>query len=155
MSGRTIGSDSGELAGQPPAGQSGQKMIDASFSFGAGGAVPLPRPERARPRAMASVARGLVEAVLVDLTRERGDGRFQARIYRDEFAPPFADVVAVWILYSTTIGEVASRLEEEWRERGLEIAHTADQADYRAYDHAHGFQGVWRSIEKLQMGFPP
>jgi hypothetical protein len=126
--------------------------VEAIGSLG----VPLPRPQPAlhRPRPLPRVAEGLLEAVLVELTRPVGQS-FVVRIFDEDFTPPEADVVAAYVLYGLDVAELARRLELAWAALDLHPTPGVKYACYRSYEHARAFAAVVKTVEALQESFLP
>ena len=102
-----------------------------------------------KPRPVARVAEGLLEVVLVELTRPV-EGAVTVRIFDEGVRPPEADVAAVFLLYGAEVGRIGRRLEHEWHSTGLRDIAAVRHACYRSYDHPRHYGLVVRSIEALQ-----
>ena len=116
--------------------------------------IPRPQPVLHEPRPIPRVAEGLLEAVLVDISRPQGQA-FVVRIFDEDFSPPQADVVATFVLYGADVGEVGHRLEGAWAALDLRGIPGVRYACYRTYDHPRAFTAVLRTIEALQESFLP
>jgi hypothetical protein len=115
---------------------------------------PIPRPVLHQPRPVPRVAQGLLEAVLVELTRPV-EGAFAVRIFDEGVRPPAAEVAAVVILYGAEVAAIGRRLEQAWRELELEPTAAVRYVCYRAYDHPCGYAEVLRTVEALQESYLP
>ena len=115
---------------------------------------PIPRPVLHKPRPVPRVAQGLLDAVLIELTRPVA-GAFAVRIFDEGVRPPSAEVAAVVILYGADVAAIGLRLERAWRALGLEPTEAVRYVCYRAYDHPRGYGAVLRTVEALQESYLP
>jgi hypothetical protein len=116
--------------------------------------VPRPQPLLQKPRPQPRVADGLLETILIEVTRPAPEA-FSVRIFDEDFTPPPADVVSAFVFYGVPVATVARRLEEAWRVLNLRTVPGVRYAAYHSYDHARGHSAVIASIEALQESFLP
>ncbi|MBI3854169.1 MAG: hypothetical protein HY293_00600 [Planctomycetes bacterium] len=118
--------------------------------------VPVPRPQPVfqKPRPIPRIAEGLLEAVLIEVTRPLR-GSFSVRIFDKDFIPPEADVVAAFVLYGAEVAELGRRLELAWDALDLHATPGVRYACYRTYDHTRAHGAVLKTVEALQESFLP
>jgi hypothetical protein len=116
--------------------------------------VPRPQPLLQKPRIQPAIAEGLLESILIEVTRPAPEA-FTVRIFDEDHTPPAADVVSAFVFYEVTVGTVARRLEEAWKVLNLRAIPGARYAAYHSYDHPRGYPAVLASIEALQESFLP
>jgi len=116
--------------------------------------VPRPQPLLQKPRPQSRIAEGLLEAILIEVTRPSPDA-FTVRIFDEDFNPPEADVVSVFVFYGVPVVTVARRLEAAWKALNLRAVAGVRYAAYQTFDHSRGYFLVVGSIEALQESFLP
>ena len=116
--------------------------------------VPRPQPLLLKPRIQPGIAEGLLETILIEVTRPAPEA-FTVRIFDEDYTPPDADVVFAYVFYGVTVVTVARRLEEAWKVLNLRSVPGVRYAAYHSYDHARGHSAVIASIEALQESFLP
>lgn len=116
--------------------------------------IPRPQPVLNKPRPIPRVAEGLLEAIIVEVTRPLNEA-FAVRIFDEDFAPPDADVVAAFVLYGADVAEIGRRLEGAWAALDLHANPGVRYACYRSYDHSRAFTAVVKTVEALQESFLP
>jgi len=116
--------------------------------------VPRPEPLLEKPRPQLRIAEGLLEAILIEATRPSPDA-FTVRIFDEDFTPPQADVVSVFVFYGVPVVTVARRLEAAWKALNLQPVAGVRYAAYHTFDHSRGYSLVVGSIEALQESFLP
>jgi hypothetical protein len=116
--------------------------------------VPRTQPLLQKPRPQSRIAEGLLEAILIEVTRPSPEA-FTVRIFDEDFTPPEADVVSVFVFYGVPVGTVARRLEVAWHAVNLRAEPGVRYASYTTYDHRRGFDVVIGTIEALQESFLP
>lgn len=113
---------------------------------------PRPLPILQKPQPVPRIAAGLLETVLVEVTRP-APRAFTVRIFDEDQAPPAADVVSVFLFYGVPVGTIARRLEAAWKTVNLRAEPGLRYASCTTYDHPKGFEVVLGTIEALQESF--
>jgi hypothetical protein len=113
-----------------------------------------PQPVLQNPRPTPRIAGGFLEAVLIEVTRPVQEA-FTVCVFDDDFTPPDADVVAVFVLYGVEVAELGRRLESAWEALGLRGVVGVRYECYRSYDHSRSFAAVFKTVEALQESFLP
>jgi len=116
--------------------------------------VPRPGPLLQKPRPQSRIAEGLLEAILIEVTRPSPDA-FTVRIFDEDFTPPEADVVSVFVFYGVPVVTVARRLEAAWKALNLQSVAGVRYAAYPTFGHSRAYALVVGSIEALQESFLP
>ena len=126
--------------------------MEAVGSFG----FPIrhPRPAFHKPRPVPRVAEGLLDLVLVELTRPVREA-FTVRIFEEGYRPPEGEVAAVFLLYGADVGRIGRRLEHAWHSLGLREIAAVRYVCYRSYDHPRAWGAVLRTVEALQESYLP
>ena len=117
---------------------------------------PVPRPQSLlqKPKLHPRVAEGLLETILIEVTRPAPHA-FTVRLFDEDFTPPPADVVSLFVFYGVPVVTVARRLEEAWKALNLSVVAGVRYAAYHTFDHVRGHALVIGSIEALQESYLP
>jgi hypothetical protein len=102
----------------------------------------------------AAGCRGVLEAILIEVTRPVGEA-FSVRIFDEDHTPPEADVVAGYVFYGVSVPEGARRLVIAWNALHLNPKTDLRASTFVTYDHDRGFKAVIGTIEALQESYLP